>query len=90
MFTSAKELTQKQRTRMAASGTAIHQTEAQAPPYFVQVTFDTVVPGAIRIGGEVASPDDLRAGRTAARKAKILIPIMKDTSTILGISDSWA
>lgn len=92
-FSTAKDVTADQRARLAESVTAIHQVEATAPRYFVQVIFYKVEPGSIFIGGEVAPPDhvwvraDIRAGRTKDQKARILQRIMRETSEILGISE---
>jgi phenylpyruvate tautomerase PptA (4-oxalocrotonate tautomerase family) len=92
-FTTAKELTAEQRTRIMESVTTIHQVEATAPRYFVQVVFYKVEPGSIFIGGEAASPDhvwvraDIRSGRSNEQKAKMLRRIMRETSDILGISE---
>ena len=95
-FTTA-ELTPAQREKLVESVTTIHQVEATAPRYFVQVVFYRVEPGCIFIGGEAASHDhvwvraDIRSGRTNDQKAKMLRRIMGETSEILGISeqDVW-
>lgn len=95
--TTACDVSPEQRARIAESVTAIHAAEADAPRCFVQVIFDRVEPGAILIAGEPASPDhvwvraDIRAGRSAEQKAKILTRIMRETSAILGTSeqDVW-
>ncbi|HEY0219355.1 MAG TPA: tautomerase family protein [Afipia sp.] len=90
-FSTAKELTAEQRARLVASVTSIHQVEATAPRYFVQVVFYKVE--AMFIGGEAASADhiwvraDIRSGRTRDQKAKILQRIMQETSEILDISE---
>ena len=92
-FSTAMELTAEQRAKLVESVTSIHQIEATAPRYFVQVIFYQVEAGSIFIGGEVASSDhvwvraDIRAGRTNEQKAKILRRIMQETSEILGISE---
>jgi phenylpyruvate tautomerase PptA (4-oxalocrotonate tautomerase family) len=92
-FSTARELTTEQRAKLVESVTSIHNVEATAPRYFVQVIFYTVDPGAIFIGGEAASPDhiwvraDIRAGRTKEQKARMLRRIMQETSEILGISE---
>lgn len=92
-FSTAKELTDEQRAKLVESVTSIHQTEATAPRYFVQVIFYKVEPGSIFIGGEAASADhiwvraDIRSGRTRQQKAKILHRIMRETSEILRISE---
>ena len=91
--TTARTLTPEQRARLAASITAIHQVEANAPRYFVQVVFYTVGPGSIFIGGEPAPADhvwvraDIRAGRTTAQKAAIMRRIMGEASEILAIPE---
>ncbi len=97
VLTSARRWSAEERARIAESITAIHQVEADAPRYFVQVIFHGVEPGAIFIAGEPASPDhvwvraDIRSGRTREQKAGILRRIMRETSDILGISeqDVW-
>ena len=92
-FTSALALTSDQRARLVDSVTTIHQVEATAPRYFVQVVFHRVEPGSIFIGGEPASPDhvwvraDIRSGRSPEQKARMLRRIMRETSEILGISE---
>jgi len=92
-FTTAKELTQAQRAKLVESVTTIHQVEAAAPRYFVQVVFNKVEPGSIFIGGEPAPADhiwvraDIRSGRSNEQKAKILRRIMRETGEILGISE---
>ena len=92
-FTSALPLTSDQRARLVESVTTIHQVEATAPRYFVQVVFHRVEPGSIFIGGEPASTDhvwvraDIRSGRSPQQKARMLRRIMRETSEILGISE---
>jgi len=92
-FTTAKELTADQRAKLVESVTTIHQVEATAPRYFVQVVFNKVEPGSIFIGGEAATPDhvwvraDIRSGRSNQQKAQLLQRIMRETSEILGISE---
>ncbi len=92
-FTTARELTADQRAKLVESVTTIHQVEAKAPRYFVQVVFYKLEPGAMFIGGEAASPDhvwvrsDIRSGRTREQKARMLQRIMRETSEILGISE---
>ena len=92
-FTTARELTADQRAKLVESVTTIHQVEAKAPRYFVQVVFYKLEPGAMFIGGEAASPDhvwvrsDIRSGRTRVQKARMLQRIMRETSEILGISE---
>ena len=93
VFTSALALTSEQRARLVDSVTTIHQVEATAPRYFVQVVFHRVEPGSIFIGGEPASPDhvwvraDIRSGRGLEQKSRMLRRIMRETSEILGISE---
>ena len=92
-FTTAKELTPGQRAKLVESVTTIHQEEATAPRYFVQVVFYKVERGSIFIGGEAASPDHvwvraiIRSGRTNEQKARILRRVMRETSEILGLSE---
>ena len=92
-FTTARELTADQRAKLVESVTTIHQVEAKAPRYFVQVVFYKLEPGAMFIGGEAASPDhvwvraDIRSGRTREQKARMLQRIMRESSEILGISE---
>lgn len=92
-FSTAKNLTDEQRARLVESVTSIHQVEATAPRYFVQVVFYELRPGSMFIGGEPASPDhvwvraDIRSGRTREQKAAILRRVMRETSEILGISE---
>jgi phenylpyruvate tautomerase PptA (4-oxalocrotonate tautomerase family) len=91
-FTTTKRLSPEQRSKLVESVTTIHQVEASAPRYFVQVVFYTVEPGSNFIGGEVAPDDhvwvraDIRAGRTREQKAAILHRIMQETGEIFGIS----
>lgn len=91
-FTTMKHLSPEQRGKLVESVTTIHQVEATAPRYFVQVVFYTVEPGSMFIGGEAASDDhvwvraDIRAGRTREQKAAILHRIMRETGEILGVS----
>ena len=95
--TSAKSLTPEQRASIVESVTSIHQVEATAPRYFVQVVFYEVGAGSMFIGGKTASPDhvwvraDIRSGRTKEQKAQILLRIMKDVSEILDVTteDVW-
>ncbi|EWY38154.1 4-oxalocrotonate tautomerase [Skermanella stibiiresistens SB22] len=92
-FSTAKELTAEQRAKLVESVTSIHQVEAAAPRYFVQVIFHKIEPGSMFIGGEAASPDhvwvraDIRSGRTNEQKANILRRVMRETSEILGIAE---
>ncbi|GJD47809.1 hypothetical protein OPKNFCMD_0520 [Methylobacterium crusticola] len=96
-FSTAKDVTAEQRAKLVESVTSIHQVEASAPRYFVQVIFYKVEPGAMFIGGEPASANhvwvraDIRAGRTNEQKSRILRRIMQETSEILSISeqDVW-
>ena len=96
-FSTAKDLTTEQRAKIVESVTSIHQVEATAPRYFVQVIFYKVEPGSIFIGGEAASPDhlwvraDIRSGRTNEQKARMLRRVMRESSEILNISeqDVW-
>jgi phenylpyruvate tautomerase PptA (4-oxalocrotonate tautomerase family) len=91
-FTTMKPLLPEQRGKLVESVTTIHQVEATAPRYFVQVVFYTVEPGSMFIGREVAPDDhvwvraDIRAGRTREQKAAILHRIMRETGEILGTS----
>ena len=91
-FTTMKHLSPEQRGKLVESVTTIHQVEATAPRYFVQVVFYTVEPGSMFIGGEAAPDDhvwvraDIRAGRTREQKAAILHRIMRETGEILGVS----
>ena len=92
-FTTARDLTAEQKAKLVASVTSIHEVEATAPRYFVQVVFYKVEPSSIFIGNEAASADhvwvraDIRSGRTNAQKAKMLQRITRETSDILGISE---
>ena len=92
-FSTAMNLTAEHREKLMKSVTAIHQVEAMAPRYFVQVIFYKVEPGSIFIGGETAAADhiwvraDIRSGRTNEQKAKIMHRIMRDTSEILQVSE---
>lgn len=92
-FTSARALSSDERARLVDSVTTIHEVEATAPRYFVQVVFHRVEPGSIFIGGEPASPDhvwvraDIRSGRSPQQKARMLQRIMRETSGILGIPE---
>ena len=92
-FSTAKELTVDQRAKLVESVTSIHQVEANAPRYLVQVIFYEVEPGLLFVSGEVAPLDriwvraDIRSGRTKEQKARILQRIMRETSEILDISD---
>lgn len=91
-FTTMKHLSPEQRGKLVESVTAIHQVEAAAPRYFVQVVFNVVEPGSMFIGGEAAPEDhvwvraDIRAGRTREQKAAILHRIMREASEILGVA----
>ena len=81
VFTSALALTSEQRARLVDSVTTIHQVEATAPRYFVQVVFHRVEPGSIFIGGEPASPDhvwvraDIRSGRSRDQRSRFSISV---------------
>ncbi|MEE7461060.1 4-oxalocrotonate tautomerase [Methylobacterium fujisawaense] len=91
-FTTMRHLSPEQRGMLVKSVTAIHQVEAKAPRYFVQVIFYTIEPGSMYIGGEAASEDhiwvraDIRAGRTREQKAAILHRIIRETVKILGVA----
>ncbi|KAB1071057.1 tautomerase family protein [Methylobacterium planeticum] len=92
-FSTARDVTPEERAKLVESVTSIHQVEAAAPRYFVQVIFYKVEPGSIFIGGEAAPADhiwvraDIRAGRTREQKARILKRIMRETGEILGVSE---
>lgn len=96
-FSTARELTSEQRAKIVESVTSIHQIEATAPRYFVQVIFYKVEPESIYIDGKAASADhiwvraDIRSGRTKEQKSRILNRIMQETSDILQTSreDVW-
>lgn len=96
-YSTARNVTPEQRASLVRSVTAIHEKEATAPRYFVQVIFYKTEPGSIFIGGEPASCDhvwvraDIRSGRTDQQKARMLNRIMTETSAILEISeqDVW-
>ncbi len=91
-FSTAQKLTAEHRARIVESVTSIHQLEATAPGYFVQVIFYAVEPGAMFIGGERAPDDhiwvraDIRSGRTKEQKSRIMHRIMQETSDILQMS----
>lgn len=93
VFTTAKALNTEQRGKLVESITSIHNVEAKAPRFFVQVIFNRVEPGSIFLGSEAAPPDhvwvraDIRAGRTVEQKAAILRRVMQETSEILAISE---
>jgi phenylpyruvate tautomerase PptA (4-oxalocrotonate tautomerase family) len=46
-FTTMKHLSPEQRGKLVESATTIHQVEATAPRYFVQVVFYTVERGSM-------------------------------------------
>ncbi len=97
-FSTAKDLTADQRSKIVESITSIHLEETGAPRYFVQVVFYHLSEGSHFIGGAAASTDqiwvraDIRAGRTPEVKRKILRRILRETSAILRISEEmvWA
>ena len=92
VFTSALDLGLEVRAKIVESITSIHNVEAKAPRYFVQVIFNKIEPGSIYIGGEPASPEhiwvraDIRSGRTNEQKSRMLERIMRETGAILKIS----
>jgi phenylpyruvate tautomerase PptA (4-oxalocrotonate tautomerase family) len=92
VFTTALDLGPEVRAKIVESVTSIHNVEATAPRYFVQVIFNKVEPGSIYIGGEPASLDhiwvraDIRSGRTNEQKSRMLERIMRDTGNILKVS----
>tara|TARA_B100000989_G_C19159598_1_gene310894 strand:- start:46 stop:477 length:432 start_codon:yes stop_codon:yes gene_type:complete len=92
VFTTALNLGPEVRAKIVESVTSIHNVEAVAPRYFVQVIFHEIEPGSIYIGGEPASPNhiwvraDIRSGRTNKQKSRMLERIMRETGNILKIS----
>jgi len=60
-FSTAKELTDEQRSKLVESVTSIHQVEAAAPRYFVQVIFYKIEPGSSNcsapFGSRSSAPD---------------------------------
>ena len=93
VFTTALDLGPEVRAKIVESVTSIHNIEAKAPRYFVQVIFNKVEPGSIYIGGEPASPEhmwvraDIRSGRTNEQKSRMLKRIMRETGNILKVSE---
>lgn len=91
-ISTAMKLTDLQRKRIVESITSIHNVEAKAPRFFVQVIFYKVEAGAHFRDGEAVSADavwiraDIRAGRTKEQKACILHRLMEELSDILQIS----
>lgn len=94
---SAGRLSVGQREEIVRSVTAIHHEETGAPAYFVQVIFYDLAPATHYIAGQAASPGQIwvraqmRAGRTAEQKARIIMRILEDVSRISGSSkeDVW-
>jgi len=85
-------LTQAQRLEIVKSLTAIHTEATGAPRYLVQVVFHEVSPHALYVGGELAPAGqvwvrgDIRSGRTAAVKRRMIERILHDVCATTGVA----
>lgn len=79
-------LSNEQRQRIAAAITRIHHEVTRAPTYFAQVVFIDVKPGNYFVGGTALMGDQvfvhgqIRAGRTADDKRRLLLRILEATA----------
>jgi phenylpyruvate tautomerase PptA (4-oxalocrotonate tautomerase family) len=91
--TEAGRLTQSQRLDIVRSLTTIHAEETGAPRYLVQVVFHDVQPHSLYVGGEAAPAGqvwirgDIRSGRTAAVKRRMIERILYDVCAATGIAE---
>jgi phenylpyruvate tautomerase PptA (4-oxalocrotonate tautomerase family) len=86
-------LNKEQRAQVVSLITAIHAEEALAPRYLVQVLFQELNDGCHFIAGELAPPGqmwirgDIRSGRTAAQKHKILMRLLQSVSKVINVAE---
>lgn len=91
--TEAGRLTQSQRLAIVRSLTTIHAEETGAPRYLVQVVFQDVQPHSLYVGGEAAPAGqvwirgDIRSGRTAAVKRRMIERILYEVCAATGIAE---
>ncbi len=87
-------LTQSQKQTLAARVTDIHCATTGAPAYFAQVIFNEVQAGNYFLGGKPLRQDnifvhgEIRAGRSAATKEKLILGIITATAAIAETEDS--
>jgi len=71
--------------------TEIHHDVARAPRYFVQVVYTELQPDSHFVAGQPASPKhvwvrvDLRSGRTADQKRRLLERLTTEVGAIVGV-----
>jgi 4-oxalocrotonate tautomerase family enzyme len=87
-------LSASQKQKLAARITDIHCTTTGAPAYFAQVIFTEVTEGNYFLGGKPLKQDnifvhgEIRAGRDAMTKEKLILDIMAATAAIAETEDS--
>jgi phenylpyruvate tautomerase PptA (4-oxalocrotonate tautomerase family) len=84
-------LDNSKRARIAAEITRIHNATTGAPTYFAQVIFQELKAGRYFVGGmplhgqQVFVHGQIRAGRTAESKHKLLTQILESVATASGL-----
>lgn len=87
-------LSPEQKRALAARITAIHCAATGAPAYFAQVLFSDVKPGNYFIAGRPLEDDNIfvhgqiRAGRSAEVKERLLLDLMNGTAEAAGAHPS--
>lgn len=90
--TEAGRLTSAQRLHIVKGLTTIHAEETGAPRYLVQVVFSEVSPHSMYVGGEPAPAGqmwirgDIRSGRTAAVKHRMIERILHDVCAAIDVA----
>jgi phenylpyruvate tautomerase PptA (4-oxalocrotonate tautomerase family) len=88
----AGSLTFTRKTAVAEAIARIHSEATGAPLFFVQVIIDENQSVDRFLGGQLATNHiwirgDIRAGRTAEQRKKLMLHIMRDVSQIAGVNE---
>jgi phenylpyruvate tautomerase PptA (4-oxalocrotonate tautomerase family) len=81
-----------QKAALAEALSRIHSEETGAPTYFVQVVIEEKKPTQRFLGGSCVSRqiwirDDIREGRTEARRKAMMLRMMEEVGRITGVKD---
>ncbi len=92
--THEDRLSQAQKNRLASEITRVHCEVTGAPPYFAQVLFVDVKEGNYFMGGKPLAGDrvfihgQIRDGRTAEQKSRLLTGMMDAAATVADMPKS--
>ncbi|WP_158810927.1 tautomerase family protein [Beijerinckia sp. L45] len=83
----------QQKEAIAKAISHAHSEATGAPSYFVQVVFDEKGAADRFLGGQPADRHiwirgDIRAGRTAEQRGRLMLQIMRDVSAIAGVPET--